>query len=302
MDRLHAMQLFTRVVDLGSFAAAAQQLNLAPSAVTRQIAALEAHLGVKLMTRSTRRLNLTSAGAAYLEKCRQILNLVDAAESSIAEAHMAPRGHIRISVPLSFGIKKLAPLLIEFGQRYTEVSLEMDYSDRRVHLIEEGIDLSVRITRRLAATDVVRKIGSSTLHLVATPAYLQRHGTPQHPQELTQHACLVYATGGQQEVWQFHTDGHLTKVPVEARLTANNGEVLAEAAAQGLGIAYLPDFIAAPFMAAGRLQPLLLDHPIPPLGIYVMLPGNRQVPHRVRVLVDFLAERLDVSPAKQLAV
>lgn len=302
MDRLNAMQLFTRVVDLGSFAAAAQQLNLAPSVVTRQIAALEAHLGVKLMTRSTRRLSLTSAGAAYLEKCRQILNLVDAADSSLVEAHMAPRGHIRISLPLSFGIKKLAPLLVEFGQRYPDVSLEMDYTDRRVHLIEEGVDLSVRITRRLAATDVARKIGRSTLHLVAAPAYLQRHGTPTQPQQLGRHACLVYATAGQQEVWQFELDGHTLKVPVDARLTANNGEVLAEAAAQGLGIAYLPDFIAEPFLAMGRLLTLLPEHPIPPLGIYVMLPSNRQVPHRVRVLVDFLAQRLGVSSAKKLAV
>ena len=166
MDRLDAMHLFLRVAELGSFSAVAQQLGLARSVVTRQIAALESHLGVKLMVRSTRRLALTSAGTAYLEKCRVILNLVEAAETDVAEERLIPRGNIRISLPLSFGIKRLAPLLLDFSQRYPEVSLDMDYTDRRVKLIEEGIDLSIRITRRMDPGDVVRKIGTvSYTHL-----------------------------------------------------------------------------------------------------------------------------------------
>jgi DNA-binding transcriptional LysR family regulator len=194
MDRLDAMKLFVRVAELGSFAAVAQQLGVARSVVTRQIAGLEAHLGVKLMARSTRRLALTSAGTAYLEKCRVILNLVEAAETDVAEERLTPRGNIRISLPLSFGLKRLAPLLLDFSQRYPEVALDMDYSDRRVKLIEEGIDLSIRITRRLDGGDVARKIGTGRMQVVASPEYLARHGRPQHPAELIHHECLGYTS------------------------------------------------------------------------------------------------------------
>ena len=172
MDRLDAMHLFVRVAELGSFSAVAQQLGVARSVVTRQIAALEAHLGAKLMARSTRRLTLTSAGTAYLEKCRVILNLVEAAETGIAEERQTPRGSIRLSVPLSFGLKRLAPLLLEFSNQYPVFALDMDFSDRRSNLIEEGLDLSIRITRRLGSNDVARRIGSSRLLVLASPDYL----------------------------------------------------------------------------------------------------------------------------------
>lgn len=292
MDRLDAMQLFVRVAELGSFSGAAQQLGVARSVVTRQIAGLEAHLGVKLMARSTRRLTLTSAGTAYLEKCRVILNLVEAAEIGVAEERQTPRGNIRISLPLSFGLKRLAPLLLDFSQRYPEVALDMDYSDRRVNLIEEGIDLSIRVTRRLDAGDVARRIGTSRMRVLASPDYLSRHGQPAHPAELAHHVCLGYTNAGAATTWQFVVDGQLENFPIRSRINANNGDVLTEAAAQGLGIACQPDFIAGSFIAAGRVVEILVDYPGPELGIYAMLPSNRHIPHRVRVLMDFLAARL----------
>ncbi len=292
MDRLAAMQLFVRVAELGSFAAAAQQAGLARSAVTRQVAALEAHLGVKLMARSTRRLALTSAGTAYLEKCRVILNLVEAAETGVAEERLAPRGNIRLSLPLSFGLKRLAPLLLNFSRRYPEVGLDMDFSDRRAKLIEEGIDLSIRITRRLDGTDVARRIGSSRVHAVAAPAYLARHGRPLQPAELTDHECLGYTAGGAAQQWQFSVAGQLRVFTVRSRVLANNGDLLCAAAEQGLGIALQPDFLVAEPLAAGRLEIVLADFPVPELGIYALLPSNRHVPHRVRVLMDFLAAGL----------
>ncbi|UCV09385.1 LysR family transcriptional regulator [Dechloromonas denitrificans] len=294
MDRLDAMHLFVRVAELGSFAAVAQQLGLARSVVTRQIAALEAHLGVKLMARSTRRLSLTSAGTAYLEKCRVILNLVETAETDVAEERVNPRGNIRISLPLSFGLKRLAPLLLEFSRRYPEVGLDMDYSDRRVNLIEEGIDLSIRITRRLEGSDIARRIGSARLLAVASPDYLARHGRPQHPAELAHHECLGYTVGGTGQNWQFMVDGQLASFPVRSRIHANNGDVLTEAAAQGLGITLQPDFIIDGALAAGRIEAVLAEFPAPELGIYAMLPSNRHVPHRVRVLMDALAAGLAV--------
>lgn len=292
MDRFNAMLLFVRVAELSSFSAVAQQLGLARSAVTRQIAALEAHLGVKLMARSTRRLALTSAGAAYLEKCRVILNLVEAAETGIAEEGHTPRGNIRISLPLSFGLKRLAPLMLEFAQRYPDVALDMDYTDRRVHLIEDGIDLSVRITPRLEGSDVARKIGTSRMALIASPDYLSRHGRPLHPSQLVHHECLGYTTAGNSQVWQFFVDGTLKGFPVQSRINANNGEALTEAAAQGLGLTCQPDFIIEEAVAAGRVVEILSDFRVPELGIYALLRGNRQVPYRVRVLMDFLADRI----------
>jgi DNA-binding transcriptional LysR family regulator len=292
------MKLFVRVAELGSFAAVAQQLGVARSVVTRQIAGLEAHLGVKLMARSTRRLSLTSAGTAYLEKCRVILNLVEAAETDVAEERLTPRGNIRMSLPLSFGLKRLAPLLLDFSQRYPEVGLDMDYSDRRVKLIEEGIDLSIRITRRLDGGDVARKIGTGRMQVVASKKYLAQHGRPQHPAELIHHECLGYTSGGVAQNWQFMVDGQLQSFPVRSRINANNGDVLTEAAAQGLGITLQPDFIIEDYLADGRVEAILADFPVAELGIYAMLPSNRHIPHRVRVLMDFLAAGLAATFAE----
>ena len=292
MDRLDAMKLFVRVAELGSFAAVAQQLGVARSVVTRQIAGLEAHLGVKLMARSTRRLSLTSAGTAYLEKCRVILNLVEAAETDVAEERLTPRGNIRMSLPLSFGLKRLAPLLIDFSQRYPEVGLDMDYSDRRVKLIEEGIDLSIRITRRVDGGGVARKIGTGRMEGDRSKKYLAQHGRPQHPAELIHHECLGYTSGGIAQNWEFKVEGQLQSFPVRSRINANNGDVLTEAAAQGLGITLQPDFIIDDYLADGRVEAILVDFPVAELGIYAMLPSNRHIPHRVRGLMDFLAAGL----------
>ena len=293
MDRLQAMHLFVRVAELSSFSAVAQQMGLARSAVTRQIAALEQHLGIKLMVRSTRRLMLTSAGAAYLEKCRVILNLVEAAETGVAEERQTPRGMIRISLPLTYGLMRVAPILLDFARRYPEVQLDMDYTDRRVNLIEEAIDLSVRITSRLGATEIARRIGASQMHAVASPAYLAEHGTPRHPTELIHHECLSYTTTAEsKQTWSFEVDGVLTAYPIRARIHSNNGEALNDAVERGLGIALQPDFIIERSLQLGKVVTILNEFPLPELGIYAMLPSNRQVPHRVRVLMDFLADQL----------
>lgn len=297
MDRFSAMRLFVRVAELGSFSGVALQMGVARSVVTRQVAALEAHLGTKLIARSTRSLALTSAGVTYLEKCRVILNLVESAETDIAHERLTPRGNVRISLPLSFGIKRIAPLLLRFAERYPEVGLDMDYSDRRVSLIEEGFDLSIRITRSLAANEVARKLGTAQLMVVAAPDYLSRHGRPQHPADLQHHECLGYTIGGANAAWPFLVDGQVQSVAVRSRLNGNNGEVLLEAAVQGLGITCQPDFIIGTAVEEGRLAQILTGFPIPELGIYAMLPGNRHIPHRVRVLMEALQDKLGAPPA-----
>lgn len=292
MDRLDAMRLFVRVTELGSFSAVAQQMDTARSVVTRQIAALEAHLGVKLLARSTRRLALTAAGAAYLEKCRVILDMVENAESEAAETHHIPRGAIRMSLPLSFGIRHLAPLLLEFATLYPDISLVMDYRDERSNLFEEGLDLAIRIADRLEPGDVARKLGDIRLMVVASPGYLALHGEPAHPSELSEHTCLIYTAAPGSTTWSFKIDGQIKRFPVRGRVQANNGDVLIQAAARGLGLTYEPMFVCADALEKGLVQPVLTQYATPGISIYAVLPGNRHIPHRVRVLVDFLAERL----------
>ncbi|RTL32518.1 MAG: LysR family transcriptional regulator, partial [Rhodocyclaceae bacterium] len=187
MDRLHAMEVFVRVAEAGSFTAAADHLGLARSAVTRQIAALEAHLGVKLIARSTRSLKLTSAGLAYLERSREILDLVGVAESDLAGGDRRPRGPIRVSVPMSFGVRHLVPLVADFATTYPEVSLDMDFDDRQVNLIESGLDLAIRITTQLDPTQVARRLSVARMVTLASPDYLERHGCPQQPEDLLAH-------------------------------------------------------------------------------------------------------------------
>lgn len=296
MDRLDAMHLFVRVTEAGSFSAVAQQMGVARSVVTRQIAALEAHLHVKLLARSTRRLSLTSAGTAYLEKCREILNLVESAETELGEERQTPRGPIRLSVPLSFGLRHLSPLLPDFAATYPEVTLDVDYTDRRSKLFEEGIDLAVRITDRLESSDIVRRISSSKLAVVASADYLARHGEPRHPADLIEHRCLGYTAATTPGLWPFIVDGRAQAFPIRTQLQANNGDVLLQAAIAGFGLTRAPLFIAAEALRTGLVRQVLKDFPIAELSIYALLPSNRLIPHRIRVLMDFLATHLGPTP------
>ena len=292
MNRLDAMNLFVRVADLGSFAAVANQLGVARSVVTRQIAALEEHLCVKLMVRTTRKLTLTSAGAAYLEKCRIIIDLVESAEIDAMEARLTPRGNLRLNLPLSFGLKRIAPLLPAFQKAYPEINLALDFTDRFIYLIEEGVDLSIRITARLDPGNVARKLGTIRLLAVASPDYLKRYGRPAHPHDLSGHCCLGYSAKANNRPLVFSINGVQENIYVPYRLQANNGEALVQAAAQGVGITVQPDFIVEQYVKEGTLETILGGFEPPPLGIYAILPSNRYLPQRVRVLIEFLASEL----------
>ncbi|MDA8257417.1 MAG: LysR family transcriptional regulator [Betaproteobacteria bacterium] len=295
MDRLAAMQTFVRVAEAGSFTAVADQLNVARSAVTRQIAALEAHLGVKLMARSTRRLSLTSAGATYLEQCRDILDRIDEAEGDLAGERQTLRGAIRTTVPLTFGLLHLTPLILEFSKAHPDIHIDLDFNDRRVNLIEEAMDLALRITDRLPETTVARRLTTCRSVVLASPAYLKLHGEPKHPDELAQRACLAYSLTSRSS-WTFIIDGVPHAVEIGGPITANNGNALQEAAIQGMGIVYQPTFIAADAIRRGELVPILKNFPAPVLGMFAVFPGTRFVPQRVRAFVDFLAARLGPEP------
>lgn len=295
MDRLDAMRLFVLVAELGSFAKAADQSDLSPSAVTRQVARLEAHLGVKLIARTTRHVSLTSAGADHLKRCREILNLVHRSEAEISAERTLPSGTIRISLPMSFGIARLAPLLSDFSRNYPRVSLDMHLTDRHVNLVEEGIDLAIRVTRALEASNVARKLASSRSVVVAAPEYLARHGRPSRPADLQSHDCLTYTGASAGAKWQFVVNDQVQSVPVSGPIQANNGDVLMQAATRGLGIAYLPEFIVGRALESGKLVEMLREYAMAELGIYAVLPGNRHIPQRIRLLMDFVSQKLAMA-------
>jgi len=299
MDRLTAMDVFVRVAETGSFTAVAEHLGLARSMVTRQVSGLEAHLGVKLIARSTRSLKLTAEGEVYLERCREILGLVGAAEGDLSGGDRFPRGPIRISVPVSFGVRHLAPLVAEFVNRFPAVSLDVDFNDRQVNLIESGVDMAVRITSQLDPTQVARRLSSSRMLTLASPEYLARHGRPEVPADLSGHHCLGY-TGTARSSWPFRIDGEIVWVAVSGRLQANSGDALLDACQRGLGICRQPSFIAAPALKSGRLEIVLAAFPGPEIGIYALFPSNRYLPTRIRALADFLAENLGPTPSWDL--
>jgi DNA-binding transcriptional LysR family regulator len=290
MDKLDAMQTFVRVAEAGSFTAVAELLQVDRSAITRQISALEKHLAAKLITRSTRSLTLTPAGAAYLEKCRLILNLVDATETGLREEGAQVRGRVRMAIPLSFGHERLLPLLLEFMRLQPHLELLLSLSDQRSNLIEEGLDLAIRVTANLQSGDIVRRLGACSLQTVASPAYLAQHGTPTHPDDLRHHACLLYTSSSTAAQWTYRMDGQIKNVAVRGRLAANNGLALLEANAAGMGISVQPDFLAEPFLARKAVVEILAEFKPPPLGIYAVLPSNRYIPHRVAMLMDYLAQ------------
>jgi DNA-binding transcriptional LysR family regulator len=301
MNKLESMQTFVRVAEAGSFIAVANQLQVDRSAVTRQVAALEKSLSTKLITRSTRSLKLTAAGAAYLEKCRAILNMIDAAESDLGGKKGTDiRGLIRIGLPLTYGLQALVPLLLDFAKGQPLIEYLMDLSDERSNLIQEGLDLSIRITSDLKPSDIVRPVGQCQLMTVASKDYLTQYGEPKKPNDLEQHQCLIYANDASSRSWVYQQASKIIRVPVHGRIMANNGVALIEAAAHGMGIARLPDFIVKPYMDRGRVKTILNTFENKPLGIYAVLPSNRYVPQRIGVLIDYLAQQLK-TPNKRAA-
>ena len=231
--------------------------------------------------------------------------MVDAAESSLSEENAVPRGRIRLALPLSFGLQRLVPALLDFANAQPHVELLLNFSDQRSNLIEEGIDLAIRITADLQPGDILRQLGQCRLLTVAAPTYLALHGQPTHPAQLQHHECLVYSMSSNTATWPYRVadaaggmggvsgtggvNGQVQQFAVRGRLTANNGVALLQATAQGMGIALQPDFLADPFIARQEVVEILQDFASPPLGIYAVLPSNRYIPHRVGVLMDYLA-------------
>ncbi|HEX7053372.1 MAG TPA: LysR family transcriptional regulator [Burkholderiales bacterium] len=292
MDRFAAIQVFAQVVESGSFARAAERLGLSTSAASRHVAELEAHLQTRLLNRTTRKVSLTESGRAFYERSVQLLADLAEAEQEASSAAVEPRGTIRLTTSVNFGVRHVAPAIADFLRSHPGVRFDVSLSDRIVDLVEEGFDLAVRIGSPGPDNLVARKLGETRLVPCASPGYLAERGAPAVPEDLARHNCFTYEYVSPRNVWRFRDrDGAERSVRVSGSLHSNNGDLLAEAAARGAGIVLGPAFIVGPDVRAGRLVPLLQEYELPPVPIYAVYPSRKHLSAKVRRFVEFLVER-----------
>src|ERR1700756_5165062 len=286
-----ALAIFAKGVELRSFAGAAGELALSKATVSKAVGRLEERLGARLFNRTPRRLALTGAGQRLSERAARLLADGEAAENEALAQSAVPRGLVRLAVPMSFGIKNVAPLLPEFLQAYPEVSIDMHLSDAMVDLIGEGFDAGLRIARLPDSSLIARRLCAMPRHTVASPAYLKRHGRPTHPMHLAQHKCLGYAYLTTPGAWHFtNARGEEASVRPAGPLRVNNGEALMPALLAGLGIADLPDFIVGDAIASGEVEVILKGWHQPEGAVHLVTPPGGPRPARAEVLADFLAK------------
>jgi DNA-binding transcriptional LysR family regulator len=297
MNKFEDLQAFVAVVETGSFTAAAERLETAKSAVSRHLSSLEQRLGVQLLRRTTRRMNLTDTGRSFYEHSARILADLEEAESAATQAHGELRGRLRVAMPLSFGLHHLSAPIARFRELHPHLEFDLDLNDRRTDLLEEGMDVAIRIGRLADSTLIARKLFDVHNMVCASPAYLQRFGIPTDPSDLGDHHCLVYGNLADPDHWPYKgVDGqdHLARVKVG--LTANNGDMLCALATAGQGIAILPTFISHQAIRRGELVPLLTDIAWRELAAYAVYPRARHLSYRVRRFIDFLAETFAGKP------
>lgn len=302
MDRFRAINAFVRIIETGSLAAAARRMVVSVSALSRLLAELESHLGTRLVHRTTRRLALTETGRAFYERAVQLMADVAEAEEAVSSASVVPRGTLRLTASAAFGTGYLASAIADFRQRYRELRFDVELSERAVDLVEEGLDLAIRIGNIGSQTLIARRIADTRLVCCAAPAYLERHPPPKTPADLAEHECLIYeyAAGGAQ--WTFTDaagDAHTVRIAGPAR--ASNGAMLAALAISAAGIACEPDFIVARAVRSGRLVQLLPGYTPPSIGIYATYASRRHLSAKVRTFVDFLIARFAGTPPWRLA-
>ncbi|MDM0010063.1 LysR family transcriptional regulator [Variovorax sp. J22G73] len=292
MDRLLAMEMFVRVVETGSFSKAAREFNTTQPTVTKQVAATEARLKVRLLNRNTRGVSLTEPGALYYEKCKTIVREAEEAESIVQLRQNQAQGLLRVGTSVAFGRRVVVPLALEYMRRHPQVQLDLSFEDRYVDLIAQGIDIAIRMGKLADSSLGARYLGVNPWVMVASPAYLKKHGTPKRAQDLSAHVALIYSSVVGDEFWRMHTPkGDAVTVPVSGRFRSNNLSAVLAATRDGLGIALMPRYVASESLATGKLREVLGDHALPEQEIHAVFPSPKLVPGKVSGFVAFLQGR-----------
>jgi DNA-binding transcriptional LysR family regulator len=297
MDRFHQLKVYVAVAEEQGFAAAARRLQMSPPAVTRAIAALEEHLDVKLLNRTTRYVRATEAGVRYLEDARRILNDIDMADEAAAGINAEPRGHLAVTAPVLFGRMFVMPAITDYLIRYPEVELSAMFLDRVVNLLEEGMDVGIRIGELPDSSMRALRVGSVRHVLCAAPGYLGRAGLPQRPEDLRQHSLIASSAGRWSPGWHFYGNDGEIRVQLEPRLSVNTNDAAIEAAVEGFGITRLLSYQASPQLSSGTLKTVLTEFEPPPIPIHVMHRGGRHSATKIRAFIDLIAKRLRRDPA-----
>lgn len=289
MDRLTEMEAFVTVVDQGAFTSAAVKMGVSKSAVSKHIAALEARLGARLLDRTTRRVSPTEIGVHYYERAKRVLVEASNADDMVSALQTSPRGLLRVSVPVSFGVRHAATAITSFLKKYPEVKIDLSLNDNRVDLISEGYDLAIRIGTLADSSLRARKIAETRVVTLASPEYLEKHGTPDTLDSLSNHQLLQYSIGSAVNSWPMLTkSGEERNIRAKGALAANNGDVLKQAMIDGIGIGHTPTFFLDDELEKGLLVEVLPDHPQPLVGIYVVYPPGLYTQPKTRAFIDFM--------------
>jgi len=295
MSEIDNLRLFVAVVESGGFNRAAKRLGISKSIVSRRIAQMEADLGARLLSRTTRGISPTDAGMEFKERAERIVADYEEAREAVAVRGGEVVGLLRLAVPLSFGVRHIAPLLTDLAARHPRLELAVSYSDRIVDIIGEGFDAAIRIGCLEDSALIARQLAPIRAVVVASPGYLARYGRPNVPTDLAGHDCLIY-TGSSQTDWPFQAGKRVISVRPRGRLRSDSGEAILQWAVAGLGVAMVPSFLLSGEIEEGRLVPLLLDHPAPEFGLFIVRPPGAYVPGKVRALTDTLAEHFSGPP------
>ncbi|ART83783.1 LysR family transcriptional regulator [Oceanisphaera profunda] len=279
---------FVAVAEVESFTQAAKRLGISTAQVSRQVSALEGRLSTKLFYRTTRKVSVTEAGQIYYQHCRQVLDGLEEAERTITNLQLAPKGKLKLTAPITFGEKTIAPLVNDFVLRYPELEVQMNLTNQKLDLVAEGYDLAVRLGKLEDSSMMAKRLSSRTQYVCASPDYLSTYGVPHSLSELEQHNCLQ----GNLDYWRFQEQGKARNIRVKGNIRCDSGWALLDAALKGIGIVQLPDYYVQPALDAGQLIPLLELYQEPDDGIWALYPHNRHLSPKVRMLLDFLSESL----------
>ncbi len=297
MDRFHAIQVFVKVAEHGGFAAAARDLAMSPPAVTRAVAMLEDRLGTRLFVRTTRSVRLTESGERFVQDGRRILLELEEAEEAAIGSHGAPRGELRITAPVLFGRIYVTPILGDFLDTYPLVGAQTLFVDRVVNLMDEGLDVAIRIGALPDSSLTAVRAGEVRRVMTASPAYIEKHGAPRHPMDLSKHRVIQAMAVETSPDWPFEENGKPVSVKMQPRLRMNTNDAVIDLCVRGWGLSRLLSYQVAPYLADGRLQAVLGAFELPPLPIHVVHPEGRMVSGKTRAFVDYMVERLRADPA-----